>query len=89
MAEQANTKRRKIAHNKLKVEIYVHIDEAHRVGGEQFDEWAKNVETIFADASKKVKVESDKLKKAHGSFTIEAPREPFNWRQVRADTNPQ
>ena len=87
MAEQANSKKRKIAQQSLKVEILIGVDEAHQVNNAQFDEWTTNVKDILDDASKKIAVESRKFKKMQ--HTLQAEMEPYQWRQVRVDTEAQ
>ena len=81
MADKANSKRRKIAKQSLQVELTVPEDEAHEVGNEQFDDWNDKVRNIFEDTSKKIAIESAKFKK----FAI---FQPYDWRQVRVDTEP-
>ena len=89
MAEKANSKRRKIAQQSLKVELNVLDDEAHEVGNEQFDEWHDKVRNIFEDASKKIAIESAKFKKTQKPLKIRGEMEPYIWRQTRIDTNAQ
>ena len=83
MAEQANSKKRKIAQQSLKVEILVGVDEAHQVNNEQFDVWNANVKDILDVASKQIAVESRKFQKTQK--TLKAEMEPYMWRQVRVD----
>ena len=82
MAEQANSKRRKIAVQLLKVDLEVDLDKAHEVNNADFDEWHEKVKKIFDIAKKEIAIESAKFKKS-------AIFEPYVWRQVRADTEPQ
>ena len=89
MAEQPNRKRRKVADIGLKVELYVPIDKAHQVGEDQFDEWYRNVQEIYDDASKKIGIETRKFLKTHETLGIHAPMEPQIWRQLRIDDNAQ
>ena len=89
MAEKANSKRRKIAQQSLKVELNVLDDEAHEVGNDQFDEWNEKVRKIFEDASKKIAIETAKFAKTQKLLKMQAPMEPFIWRQTRLDTNAQ
>ena len=89
MAEQPNRKRRKVADIGLKVELYVPIDKAHQVGEDQFDEWYRNVQKIYDDASKKIGIETRKFLKTHDTLGIHAPMEPQIWRQLRIDDNAQ
>ena len=87
MAEQANSKRRKIAQQSLKVEMTVGVDEAHQVNNEHFDDWNAKVKEIFDAASKKIAIESGKFQKTQK--TLKAEMEPYMWRQVRVDTEAQ
>jgi len=81
MAEQANSKKRKIAVQSLSVELQVDLVKAHEVNDADFNEWHKNVKKIFDTARKDIAIESAKFKK----FAI---FQPYDWRQVRVDTEP-
>ena len=81
MAEQANSKRRKIAVQLLKVDLEVDLDKAHEVNNADFDDWHENVKKIFDTARKDIAIESAKFKKL-------AIFQPYDWRQVRVDTEP-
>ena len=81
MAEQANSKRRKIAVQLLKVELEVDLDKAHEVNNADFDNWHEKVKKIFDTARKDIAIESNQ-------FKISAFFQRYDWRQVRVDTEP-
>ena len=87
--EQPTRKRRKVANIGMKVELHVPNDKAHEVGEDQFDEWYRNVQVIYDDASKKIGIETRKFLKTHETLGIHAPMEPQIWRQLRIDDNAQ
>ena len=82
MAEQTTSKKRKIAQQSLKISLEVDLDKAHEVNPADFDKWHENVKKIFDTAKKEIAIESAKFKKS-------ATFEPYDWRQVRIDTEPQ
>ena len=65
----------------LKVDLEVDLDKAHEVNNADFDNWHEKVKKIFDTARKDIAIESAKFKK----FAI---FQPYDWRQVRVDTEP-
>ena len=82
MAEQPTSKKRKIAQQSLKIILEVDLDKAHEVNPADFEQWHENVKKIFDTARKEIAIESAKFKKS-------ATFEPYDWHQVRIDTEPQ
>ena len=72
----------------MKVLMFVPNDAAHCVPNDKFEKWYKDVGKMLEDTIKKIDGGTTKFLEGV-PIGIQAPVEPFFWRQMRMDHNKQ